>query len=191
MNKSDQTTIITALEKNNLSYDEIRFSQVGKVSVRVVVEDQNIIKLAQCGIFSDLRNTAIKIWDTLGSSRDNENDIEYFVIFCEGVAFAVYNIYPDMERATYSAKDKVQSGWTEEREEILLQAAIEIEEGEDLEEVIQEVMRVKFVGFTVASVRNATIRFRKDILTLLPDYEKIKITKIKEGSQQLKMLEMW
>lgn len=177
MNKPEQTTIIQALAKAEISYDDIRFHQNGKVTIRQNVTDSQTIQLAQAGIFSPLKSQAIKIWDTLGSSRETgESDIEYFVVFmAEGNPQAVFTIYPDMARAAYNAQEKVPNGWTESREEVLLEAAIEVEGGSDIEEVVKTVIQSKFKATTIQSIRSASIRFKKDILGLIsPEKDKRK-----------------
>lgn len=170
MNKQSQQTIITALSKASITYDEIRFYPNGKVTLRSNITDAQTIKLAQAGIFSPLKSQAVKIWDTLGSSRETgESDIEYFVVFmADGFSpQAVFVLYPDLERCAYNAKEIVPSGWTENREEVLLEAAIEVEDGANVEEVVKLIIQDKYRGYTIQSIRGATIRFKRDVLLLL------------------------
>jgi len=174
-----KANIEKVLNKVEVSFDEIRYHQNGKVSIRVVVTDTRIIQDANYGIFSGIKIDAIKIWDMLGSVNNDEQteDIDYFVIFCEGRAIAVFNIFPDVERIAYNAQERVKDGWTEEREEVLLNAAIEVELTGSLDEVVNEIIRTKFNSKCQARVKHAAIRFKKDILELLPDYSNLVLDK--------------
>lgn len=162
-NKSEQQSIITALELGGIKYTDIQFFQNDRVSIYQEIEDKETIFLAECGIFTPLKQDAILIWDTLGTTlNDNDEDIEFFIVYIESKAYAKYTIFPDMERTTYNSV-------TTDRSELLLLTGIEveeieIEEIEQVEEIVIVAVKLHFVG---RDERQAARRFMKDLLSLV------------------------
>lgn len=171
-NKSEQQSIITALELGGIKYTDIQFFQNDRVSIYQEIEDKETIFLAECGIFTPLKQDAILIWDTLGTTlNDNDEDIEFFIVYIESKAYAKYTIFPDMERTTYNSVTHEQSrtNWDTDRSELLLLTGIEveeieIEEIEQVEEIILVAVKLHFVG---RDERQAARRFMKDLLSLV------------------------
>lgn len=175
--KSQQQATIDALELANITYSDIQFFQNGRVSIYQEITNEETLFLAECGIFASLKQDAITIWDTLGTtSNNNDEDIEFFIVYVEGVPFAKFTIFPDLERVEYNSvvHNTPRSNWDTDRSELLLEVGIEIEEIEKSENVTEQIkeivimaIRLHFVG---RDQKQAKRRFMKDLLSLVPNY---------------------
>lgn len=171
-NKSEQQSIIDALELSGIEYTDIQFFQNGRISIYQEIEDEEIIFLAECGIFTPLKQDAILIWDTLGTTlNDNDEDIEFFIVYIEGKAYAKFTIFPNLERTRYNSvtHERPQTNWDTDRSELLLDTGIEVEEieiqdVEQIEEIVLVAVKLHFVG---RDEGQAARRFMKDLLGLV------------------------
>lgn len=171
-NKLEQQSIIDALKLSGIEYTDIQFFQNGRVSIYQEIENEETIFLAECGIFSPLKKDAVTIWDTLGTTlNDNDEDIEFFIVYIENKAYAKYTIFPDMERTEYNSvtHERKQTNWDTSRSELLLETGIEIEEIEieDVEQVKEIVLVAIKLHFIGKDRKQAARRFAKDLLGLV------------------------
>lgn len=170
-NKLEQQSIIDALKLSSIEYTDIQFFQNGRVSIYQEIENEETIFLAECGIFTPLKKDAVTIWDTLGTTlNDNDEDIEFFIVYIENKAYAKYTIFPNMARTEYNSvthKQK-QTNWDTSRSELLLETGIEIEEIEieDVEQVKEIVLVAIKLHFIGKDRKQAAQRFMKDLLSL-------------------------
>lgn len=188
LNKAEQQSVVDALELVGLEYDDLRFFQNDRIAIYQEIEDQEILFLAECGIFTPLKQDAILIWDTLGTSVSNDydensedenynenydaekEDIEFFIVWIEGVPYAKYIIFPDLERTKYNAvtHERPQTNWDVDRAELLLETGIEVEEIEaDPVEYNEIVMVAVKLHFTGRNEKQAARMFKVDLLELI------------------------
>lgn len=160
------------MEIVGLKYSDIQFFQNNRVTVYQEIEDREILFLAECGIYTPLKETAILIWDTLGTAYNNQDeDIEFFLVWIDSKPFAKFTIFPDMQRTRYNAvsHDRLQTNWTVDRAELLLEIGIEVEEVEantidQVEELVVVAVKLYFIG---RKDRQAARMFMKDLLGLV------------------------
>lgn len=206
MNMADQKSVVDALELVGLEYDDLHFFQNDRITIYQEIEDQEILFLAECGIYTPLKETAILIWDTLGTSVSNDydefsleedyaetydytkEDIEFFVVWIDGKPFAKFVIFPDLERTRYNAisRDRPRTNWTVDRAELLLETGIEVEEVEaDTIEQVEEIVVVAVkLHFTGLNDRQAARIFMKDLLGLVDlrsSTKQLSLPRIKES----------
>lgn len=187
LNKLEQQSIIDALKLSGIEYTDIQFFQNGRVSIYQEIENEETIFLAECGIFTPLKKDAVTIWDTLGTTlNDNDEDIEFFIVYIENKAYAKYTIFPDMERTEYNSvtHKRKQTNWDTSRSELLLETGIEIEEikienVEQVKEIVLVAIKLHFIG---KDKGQAARRFVKDLLSLvdikqLPELGSVSITR--------------
>lgn len=173
MLKSEQKSVLDALELNNINYSNIQFYGNGRVTIYQEIEDHEILFLAECGIFTPLKQDAILIWDTLGVSRDFGNeDIDFFIVWIDGKAYAKYIIFPDLARTKYNAvtHEQPQTNWDVDRAELLLEVGIKVEEIEassvdvEFNEIVMVAVKLHFTG---RNEKQAARMFKIDLLSLV------------------------
>lgn len=171
LNKTEQQSILDALELSGVNYSDIQFYGNNRVVLYQEIEDQEILFLAECGIFTPLKQDAILIWDTLGVSRDFGNeDIDFFIVWIDGKAYAKFVIFPDLERTAYNAitHEQPQTNWDVDRAELLLEIGIEVEEIEasliEFNEIIMVAVKLHFTG---RNEKQAARMFTVDLLELI------------------------
>lgn len=190
LNKIEQQSILDALELAGLKYDDLRFFQNDRIAIYQEIEEQEVLFLAECGIYTPLKETAILIWDTLGTSVSNDydensedqdyaenydaekEDIEFFIVWIDGKAYAKYIIFPDLERTQYNAAthDQPRTNWSVDRAELLLEVGIEVEEIEassvnvEFNEIVMVAVKLHFVG---RNEKQAARMFKIDLLSLI------------------------
>lgn len=181
-NKLEQQSIVDALKLSGIEYTDIQFFQNGRVSIYQEIENEETIFLAECGIFTPLKKDAVTIWDTLGTTlNDNDEDIEFFIVYIENKAYAKYTIFPNMVRTVYNsvAHERKQTNWDTSRSELLLETGIKIEEVkienvEQVKEIVIVAVKLHFVG---KDERQAARKFMKDLLSLIKIKEKVNETR--------------
>lgn len=171
LNKAEQESVLDALELSGIEYFDIQFYSNNRVVIYQEIEGQEILFLAECGIFTPLKEDAILIWDTLGVSKDFGNeDIDFFVVWVDGKPFAKFVIFPDLERTKYNSvtHERPQTNWDVDRAELLLDTGIEIEKIEtdpvEFNEIVTVAVRLHFIG---RNEKQAARMFKIDLLALV------------------------
>lgn len=171
LNKVEQQSVVDALELSNIEYFDIQFYSNNRVVIYQEIENPETIFLAECGIFTPLRDDAVVIWDTLGVSRDFGNeDIDFFIVWVDGKPFAKFVIFPDLERTKYNSvtHEAPKTNWDVDRAELLLETGIEIEKIEansvEFNEIVTVAVKLHFTG---RNEKQAARIFRIDLLTLV------------------------
>ena len=170
-NKSEQQSVLDALELSGIEYSSIQFYGNDRVTIYQEIEDSEVLFLAECGIFAPLKDTAINIWDTLGTEHnDRDEDIEFFIVWIDKKPFAKFVIFPDLVRTLYNSviHEQPRTNWNIDRSELLLEIGIEVEDTDPIEvefdEVVTFAVKLHFIG---RNEKQATRIFMIDLLSLI------------------------